>query len=650
MAQHSPSTFLVLLRPKVPCPNPGLNPKLSLDRSVLALMERTDFEQWKAKEVARLLALVETERRYYQEMVASIPVGLVVLSADGSLISANRAFRQVFGLRTEDLRRKTVDQIIPSPELATKIAEVITSGTPQLGLFYTLPTAQGAKPLRIAILAMRNWDEETEIEALLMIEDLTGVKPDFSPLLGRIPGIVWEASTEREFTYVSEAGADWQTPGFFASRIYPEDREATLAWYEAALKPGATISSEFRWSGDPEQWRRETIRVHEDGTMTGVMGDVTERRLAEQALMQSQRASALQTLSSKLAHELNNPLMIAAGYTEELLQSLDSTDPRRADAQTIVDANTRMSTLTEQLLNSVRVEAPAASTVDVASIARQLQEKVVKAGGSLSVEGPQSILAKADAQHLEGILLTLGASRGLVGLSIGSIMMAESLPGNPLTPGRYVRITLQSDRLADPDPAILESLISSKDPKGPALARAYAMVRDWQGDLRPVREGFRMLLPEVVPPPVVPAPPAEPPPPFPEELAVPAPVVEPPKPAVTILVVEDEDGIRSLVRKILKRQGYQILEASNGKDALAIAAAFEQPLQMLLTDVMMPGMTGVELARQLSESRPDTRVLYVSGYTDDATMQMLPEDTAFLQKPFTLGSLVNKVKEVLESD
>lgn len=118
----------------------------------------------------------------------------------------------------------------------------------------------------------------------------------------------------------------------------------------------------------------------------------------------------------------------------------------------------------------------------------------------------------------------------------------------------------------------------------------------------------------------------------------------------TILVVEDEDGIRALVRKILKRQGYEVLEASNGKDALALAASYPNPIQLLLTDVMMPGMTGVELSRQLSESRPDTRILYVSGYTDDATMQMLPEDMAFLQKPFTLGSLVNKVKEVLESN
>ncbi len=616
-------------------------------------MERTDFEQWKAREVARLLALVETERRYYQEMIASLPVGLVVLSADGSLISANRAFRQTFGLRTEDLRRKTVDQIITSPELATRIAEVITTGMPHLGLSYTFPTAQGPKPLRIAVLAMRNWDEETEIEALLMIEDLSGIvaAESASPVLDRMPALVWEATPAREFTFISTSSEEWKAPGFFANRIHAEDRQTTLSWYNSALKPGATASAEFRWYADPEQWRRETIRVHEDGSMTGVLGDVTERRLADQALMQSQRAQALQGFSSKLAHELNNPLMIATGYTEELLHSLDTADPRRADVQTIIEATTRISSLTAQLVDATRVEAPPVTTVDIMHVVRELEDKIVKAGGVLAVQGPESILGKADAHHLEGILLTLGASRGLVAIELSSQMIAESLPGSVLAPGRYVSLTLRSDRAAEPEASILELLVSSKDPKGPALSRAYAIVRQWQGDLRPVREGFRLLLPEVRPI-VVAKPLAEAvAPPLPEATPEPEPEVAEvvPPPPDTILVVEDEDGIRALVRKILKRQGYEVLEASNGKDALALAADYPHPIQLLLTDVMMPGMTGVELAQQISEVRPDTRILYVSGYTDDATMQMLPEDIAFLQKPFTLGSLVNKVKEVLEA-
>src|SRR5580704_16014564 len=133
-------------------------------------MERTDFEHWKAKEVARLLALVETERRYYQDMVALLPVALVVLSLDRSIVSANRAFRQMFGVRTEDLRRKTIEQILNSPQLIEKIRDVHLSSTPQR----TLLVEFADRSLRITVIPIRNWDDESEVETLLMLEDTAG--------------------------------------------------------------------------------------------------------------------------------------------------------------------------------------------------------------------------------------------------------------------------------------------------------------------------------------------------------------------------------------------------------------------------------------------------------------------------------------------
>src|ERR1700726_2896037 len=118
-------------------------------------MERTDFEQWKAKEVARLLALVETERRYYQEMVASLPIALVVLSAERSIVSANRAFRQTFGRRREDLRCLTIDQILPSEELIEKIRDAHLHGVLQPHVFLEVEQ----RSLRVAILPIRHWDD-----------------------------------------------------------------------------------------------------------------------------------------------------------------------------------------------------------------------------------------------------------------------------------------------------------------------------------------------------------------------------------------------------------------------------------------------------------------------------------------------------------
>ena len=131
-------------------------------------MERIDSRQWSAREVARLLALVETERRYYQEMVASLPVALVVLAGDLSLVSANRAFYQLFSLRTEDLRRKAIEQLLPSEVLLEKIRGVHLDGS-RADLFLDL----GIRSFRIAIIPIRNWDEETDAETLLMVERST---------------------------------------------------------------------------------------------------------------------------------------------------------------------------------------------------------------------------------------------------------------------------------------------------------------------------------------------------------------------------------------------------------------------------------------------------------------------------------------------
>jgi len=132
-----------------------------------------------------------------------------------------------------------------------------------------------------------------------------------------------------------------------------------------------------------------------------------------------------------------------------------------------------------------------------------------------------------------------------------------------------------------------------------------------------------------------------------------APAKEPAKPAAraTILVSEDEPGIRALVRKILQKQGYSVLEAGSGEDALAIAASHNGEIHLLLTDVIMRGVSGRELYEQLRRQRPETKVLFVSGYTGDelATDGSLPENAAFLQKPFSLSALLDQVRTILRS-
>src|SRR5258708_29403386 len=129
-------------------------------------MERADLEQWKAREVARLLALVETERRYYQELVAMLPVPVVVLSADRNFASSNRAFRKALGVTTNDLRGKSIDQILPSHRLIEKIRDVHTTGVSQ-----TVPVEDEGRQFYVAIAVIQNRDDESEVETLLVLQD-----------------------------------------------------------------------------------------------------------------------------------------------------------------------------------------------------------------------------------------------------------------------------------------------------------------------------------------------------------------------------------------------------------------------------------------------------------------------------------------------
>jgi PAS domain S-box-containing protein len=723
-------------------------------------MERTDFEQWKSREVARLLALVETERRYYQEMVAALPVALVVLSADRAIVSANRAFRLTFSVRSEDLRRKTIEQIIPSAQLIERIRDTHLTGTSQPDLYLDLE----GRPLRISLLPIRNWDEEGELETLLMVEDLrtignmlatmgfsagfssgpstrpqTSTTAAESPTAGEespasqatadaaestataseegssetavvdsiagaeMPAVLWRADAATlAFTLVRGAAeqllgypvSHWtETPQFFSERIHPEDRVSAMSFYEGAIARTGDASAEFRavTASGAVIWCRETIRVTraqepdsgaEPRNITGVLTDITLRKQLEEQLLTGQRHDALHGLSSRLAHDLNNPLMIITGYTEEMLQTLPAQDPMRDDVQQILGATERISGITGHILAFARKPANPPQQVELGTLLTSIEEGIAKAAGeNVTVEiagAGEPVWASADPAQLQEIVLALVSSaredanersRVTIGWEIDAI--SERVAEATLKPGSYARITIH-DNGRGVDAArratIFESVLAGRDPEksaGPALARAYAIVRDWNGDIAFGSDPFRgstfmLYLPHVPPePPPVEISPVEveletaatiEPAVEPEVVPPPAPVVPAVPMRETILLVEDEAGIRALVRKILSRERYRVLEAATGEEALGIAQTYEDPIHLLLTDVMLPGMGGRYVAEALRSKLPELRVVYVSGYTDDEAVRAgwFPPGSLFLEKPFTLSALVNKVRESLE--
>ena len=689
-------------------------------------MERADLDQWKSREVARLLSLVETERRYWQEMVSTLPIALAVLNSQRYILSANRAFRTIFGVRSEELRTRTIEDVFPEASgLSGQIANVIAEGTLLKPQFLTV--AHGDHNLRFTVLPHRDWDEDTSIHALLVIEDLTSmvpnefvlvprdhpalppipppevvvpaaavVAPEAEPEVQKVvatpavssmpvgaPAGVWTLQrSTRTFTYVSEStmrmvnapedAALWP----WLDRIAEPDRETIAAHYEQILEealPGSIHSCEFRMASVPGRWFRETVAVEAE-MLQGVLTDINERRTLEDHLIQSQRIDALATIAGRIAHDLNNPLMIVSGYGEEMLESFAPTDARRADLQQMLDAAERIGELATSLQIFSR-KPPGLDGAGAINLREALEQSVEKmrnaAGASLTLDfhpPTNGLKAFADARGLQSLIFELIASTAEsatvhVGIRarLAAVQDLAFHRAASLGPGPRALILIENlghvgaQQRKSP---LFESPLPGKDPRndsGNILARGFRAVESWGGSIwiSPDQRTIRLLLRAEKPRPVVATVIDAAPRPVvvvvvDEPVAA---VVEPPPPALApakrILVVDDEIGIRSLMRKILLREGYDVFEAGDAKEAMQIVR--QQDVDLLLTDVVMPEVNGRQLAEQVLALRPQVRVLYVSGFTDETAVESgnYPPGSMLLQKPFTLGSLLKKVKEVL---
>jgi len=468
---------------------------------------------------------------------------------------------------------------------------------------------------------------------------------------------------------------------FWLDRVSDSDRDWVAQSYQRAIETGDPHACEFQAitsSGTPV-WLREYARVvpgsgaegeGQPRYLIGLSVDVTERRMLEDQLVQSERVEAVSRLASRMAHDLNNMLMILTGYSEELLTSLPAGSTLRADVQEILAATDRMSGLTSQLLSFARRQAGTLTEIDLEPTLEKFGPRwSALLGRHIGVEfhmSAETNRVRADTAQLEQVLTAI-VERARQAMHSGEKMVIETSSVSidedlrranaPLQRGAYAVVSIIAPGTpldSEAKIALFECSLPGKEPwddVAAALSRAYGIVRQWGGDISVAngqRQGMmiQVFLPrfdspviasaETVETKIVEAPPAP---------------AEPPAPLATILVVEDEAGIRALVRKILRRQGYEVLEAANGQDALALCRENGRRVDLLITDLLMPQMGGRELVERLQTQGHGMKVLYVSGYTDDATVYSgdLPPGTAFLQKPFTLGSLLDKVKEVLAS-
>ncbi len=444
------------------------------------------------------------------------------------------------------------------------------------------------------------------------------------------------------------------------------------------LDPGehSRLVDEFRRTGRMDgfevRWKRKdgrviTVRISgravasEDepaDVLEAIAEDVTERRVLEDQFRQSQKMEAVGRLAGGIAHDFNNLLMVVSGYTEVLLDQLTAEHPLHIKAEAIQQASDRATTLTRQLLAFSRKQLLELKVIDVNAIVADM-ERLLRPLIGEDIELTTSLApavgcTRADAGQLEQVIMNLVVNAkdampngGKICIRTTSVTLDETYrPENTfIKHGPYVMISVSDtgqgmDR--ETQARIFEPFFTTKEKgkgTGLGLSTVYGIIKQSGGYVFVQSElgrgtVFTIYFPRVDEPS--------------EALAAPTSLA-----AVggteTILLVEDEESVRQLVRETLESRGYHVLEAANGNAALALAAANAETIHLIITDVVMPGMSGHELVQQLLPARPGTKVLYLSGYAEDAFASPLPADgkKTFLQKPFTLQNLSRKVREVL---
>lgn len=464
------------------------------------------------------------------------------------------------------------------------------------------------------------------------------------------------------YTHEEVEGRDWFELVAPRSR-YPELWEEFAGWATGAALPETFEGPILTKSGEERHvsWRNSEVRDGSRATGTIAFGiDVTERKDLEDQLRHSQKMEAIGRLAGGIAHDFNNLLTAIAGYSDFALESLDDKSAAALDIGEVRKAADRASSLTRQLLafsrrQVLRPEVLSLNEVvsDMEAMLRRLIGENIRLAVTLD---PTLQLVQLDRGQIEQVLMNLalnardamGGGGDLILTTKNVELDATRADSHGLGPGSYVMLVVSDTGCgmdAETRSRAFEPFFTTKEHgkgTGLGLATVYGIVKQSGGSIlldSTVDKGtvFTILLPRAWEG---------------------AKTVKPTgsgsdrlEGSETILLVEDEDIVRDLVRKMLEQAGYEILVASDGRQALALSKEHEASIDLLLTDVIMPGMNGRELAERLWFSRPEMKVLYMSGYTDSRVFdpEMLDTGSAFLHKPFTMTDLTGKVREVMDA-
>lgn len=489
----------------------------------------------------------------------------------------------------------------------------------------------------------------------------------FVDILDTLDAIVWEADASTfDFTYVSEAAErilgypthEWiGNPGFWESLIHPDDRADAVAFCRSAAKQGRDHRFDYRAiaADDRVVSLHDVVRVvpDDDGTprfLRGVMTDVTERRKAERErddlqrqLLQSQKMDAIGRLAGGVAHDFNNILAAIVNYAAFIRDEPNDPSAVAADATQIVAAAERAAALTRQLLVFSRRETPRPEILDLRDVVTEHAKMLVRVLGErveLRLELSPVPAVIADRIQIEHVLLNL------------AVNARDAMPqGGPLTitldtHDGHVRLRVTDAGVGMSEAVrerVFEPFFTTKprgEGTGLGLSSAYGIVEALDGNIRfhsvegegttveillpQARAGARQSSEEATP-------------------------SESSRGTLSFLVVEDEEQVRKIVQRMLTKDGHEVAVAANARQALLVAEERDDPPDVVITDVVMPGMSGIDLAREVRQRWPATAIVFASGYPRDVVDQEGELEGPLVEKPFTIDGLRRGIAGALSS-
>jgi PAS domain S-box-containing protein len=490
-------------------------------------------------------------------------------------------------------------------------------------------------------------------------------------LIEQIPAVLWTVDNNLRFT--SMLGAGLARLGLKPNELVGTSLPAYFETDDKTFPPLAAHSRAI--AGEPAtfhvEWKEGSYACHVEplrsmaGEVQGAVCmalDVTDRKQLEAQFRQAQKMEAIGRLAGGIAHDFNNLLMVIQGYADLLADRLAPGNPLRRNAEQIQAAAQRAAGLTQQLLAFSRKQMLAPKILSIHSVVSDMESILRRLIGEDIVlrvsSSPDTWVVRADRSQIEQVIMNLAVNArdamphgGRLTIETANVHLDGSLAHAPAVfePGKYVMLAV-TDNGSGMDQQtqshIFEPFFTTKEKgkgTGLGLSTVYGVVKQsggyiWVYSEPGIGTTFKIYLPCAEE----------------EKASAERPRSDTDRAATqgseVVLLVEDENGVRELAREFLQINGYTVIEAPDGATALDLVAHHPQKIHLLMTDVVMPGMSGRQLADRMLELRPDMKVLFMSGYTDQAVVHqgILDPDAVLLQKPFTMAALCSKLREILD--